>query len=61
MVTGTMSKSGLSQSITSSASEIAAAVAGIPVVLTVHFDRGGQNPHIQGWLSLNFSAARLSA
>ena len=33
----------------------------LPVVLTVHFDRGGQNPHIQGWLSLNFSAARLSA
>ena len=23
----------------------------LPVVLTVHFDRSGQNPHIQGWLS----------
>jgi hypothetical protein len=23
----------------------------LPVVLTVHFDRSGQNPHIQGWVS----------
>ena len=25
--------------------------ANLPVVLTVHFDRSGQNPHIQGWVS----------
>ncbi len=25
--------------------------ATLPVVLTVHFDRSGQNPHIQGWIS----------
>lgn len=23
----------------------------LPVVLTVHFDRSGQNPHVQGWIS----------
>jgi hypothetical protein len=23
----------------------------LPIVLTVHFDKSGQNPHIQGWLS----------
>lgn len=25
--------------------------ATLPVVLTVHFDKSGQNPHIQGWIS----------